>query len=531
MTEYPPPLPAVDRLRDIHAVTDAALAHLDIEDLLGELLERVREILHVDTAAVLLLETNSDFLVATAAKGVEDEVVQGVRIPVGRGFAGRIAAEKRAVVLDQVDHTTVLNPILRDRGIKSMLGVPLLSAGKVLGVLHVGTLSPREFTNEDIELLQLVADRIALATQARLSETERSAALALQHSLLPGRLPVVPGIEFAARYVPGEAEGVGGDWYDVFTLGSGSLCVVMGDVVGRGLRAAVVMGRLRSTLRAYAITTDDPAEILAMVDKKLQHFEPSEMATALLMVLDVNRDVFRISAAGHPAPVVAYPDGSTSLLEFDVDPPLGARTPRRRRTTEIPMQRGSVVCLYTDGLIERRGVPLDDRLEMLCVAVRVEPAEDVCASVMKALVGAEPPVDDIALLCVRISNDGPGLPLVLDFAAEPSSLARIRTALRHWLRDVGATEAATIDLVMAVGEATANAIEHAYGPAGGTVTVDIRLEGADAVVRVTDAGQWRDARGHGRGRGTHIMNTTTDDFRVERRNDGTDVFLRRRIDR
>ena len=522
---------ATDRLREIQAVTDAALAHLDVEDLLTELLDRVRDILQVDTAAVLLLDPASNHLVATAARGIEEEVVQGVRIPVGRGFAGRIAAEKQAVILDRVDHTTVMNPILQQRGINSLLGVPLLSAGDVVGVLHVGTLTRREFTSEDVDLLQLVADRVALATQARLSEAERTAAIALQHSLLPGRLPVMSGIDFAARYVPGEAEGVGGDWYDVFALPSGSVCVVMGDVVGRGLRAAVVMGRLRSTLRSYAITADDPAEILSLVDRKLQYFEPGEMATTLLVVFDVNRGRLRISSAGHPAPVLALSDGTVSLLELPADPPIGVRNARPRRTTDMELPRGAILCLYTDGLVERRGVPLDDRLEQLRSIVRVSAPEDVCASVMQALVGTEAPVDDIALLAVRIADDGPGASLDLELPAVPSSLARIRTSLRRWLAGVDATESAVHDMLVAVGEATANAVEHAYGPTGGTISVKIELDGLEVVVRVSDTGQWRSPRGQGRGRGTLIMETTTDDFHVERGPTGTEVTLRRRIDR
>src|SRR4051812_27452322 len=308
------PLPsATDRLRDIQQITDAALAHLGVEELLNTLLDRVREILQVDTATVLLLDERSNHLVATASRGIEEEVIQGVRIPVGLGFAGRIAAERRAGILDHVDRTSVRNPILSDRGIKSMLGVPLFSAGDVLGVLHIGTLHPREFTSDDIELLQVAADRIALAARWRLSDRERSAAVALQHSLLPGKLPLVSGVEFAARYVPGEAEGVGGDWYDVFALPNGSLCIVMGDVVGRGLRAAVVMGRLRSTLRAYAITSDDPGHVLSLVDRKLQYFEPGEMATALMAVFDTTHDRLAVSTAGHPAPVLAHPDGTTCV--------------------------------------------------------------------------------------------------------------------------------------------------------------------------------------------------------------------------
>jgi len=530
MTDQVPAREATDRLRDIQAVTDAALAHLEVEELLDALLDRVREILRADTAAILLLDERSDFLVATAARGIEEEVVQGVRIPMGLGFAGRIAAQKEAVILDHVDHTTVLNPILRDRGIKSMLGVPLLSAGDVLGVLHVGTLRPRVFTPEDVELLQLVADRVALATQSRISDTDRAAAVALQRSLLPGRLPMVAGVDLAARYVPGEAEGVGGDWYDVFALPSGALCIVMGDVVGRGLRAAVVMGRLRSTLRAYAITNDDPADVLSLVDRKLQYFEPGEMATALVVVYDTNEDRLRISTAGHPAPMVAYPDGSTTMLELSIDPPLGVRTARPRRVTELSLPRGATLCLYTDGLVERRTVPFDDRLDMLREAVKIESPQAVCASVMQRLVGADAPADDIALLVVRVAEHRPGAPWNLAVPAMPASLMPLRTALRRWLQDAGASEAAVIDLLVAAGEAASNAVEHAYGPAGGTVSVSAQLEGDQAVVRVSDSGQWREPRGDHRGRGSLIMQMTTDEVRVERGPEGTEVVLRRRMD-
>jgi GAF domain-containing protein len=130
------------RLENLQSVTDAALAHLDLHDLLDELLNRVRTVLDVDTAAILLLDEETDELVARAAKGLEEEVEAGVRIPVGLGFAGRVAADRRPVVLPDVDHADVLNPILRQKGIKTMLGVPLLVEGGPIGVLHVGTLVP-----------------------------------------------------------------------------------------------------------------------------------------------------------------------------------------------------------------------------------------------------------------------------------------------------------------------------------------------------------------------------------------------------
>ena len=169
-------VPDAERLRRLQALTDAALGHLHLEELLAALLERTRDMLETDTCATLLLDEERGELVARAAVGIEEEVEQGVRIPLGRGFAGRVAAEGRPVVLDDVDHADVLNPILREKGIKSMLGVPLRVHGQVIGVVHVGTLTPRKFVKEDIELLQLAADRMSIAiSHAHAFEAERSA--------------------------------------------------------------------------------------------------------------------------------------------------------------------------------------------------------------------------------------------------------------------------------------------------------------------------------------------------------------------
>ena len=171
-----------EHVRRLQSVTDAALAHLRLDELLGALLERTRQILEVDTCAILLLDEDTNELVARAALGIEEEVEQGVRVPVGGGFAGRIAAEKRPVILDDVDHAHVLNPLLREKGIKSMLGVPLVVEGEVRGVLHVGSLVHRAFEEGEVELLQLVADRAALAIEhSRLFEAERAARERIEH--------------------------------------------------------------------------------------------------------------------------------------------------------------------------------------------------------------------------------------------------------------------------------------------------------------------------------------------------------------
>ena len=177
----------------------------------------------------------------------------------------------------------VLDPLLLDKGLRSRLGVPLVAHGSPLGVLHVGTLVPRRFADGEVELLQLAADRAATAVQSLATRAARAAGRELQRGLLPSALPAIPGVESAARYVPGAAS-VSGDWYDVFTLPSGELCVAMGDVAGHGLRAAVVMGRMRSALRAYALESPDPAEVLHRLDRKIEHFEPGAMATVLYAV-------------------------------------------------------------------------------------------------------------------------------------------------------------------------------------------------------------------------------------------------------
>ena len=398
---WPPPPDAGDKLQGIRSVTDAALSYLGADDLLITLLSRVREILNADTAAVLLLDNSGRQLIATAASGLEEEVSQGVRIPVGQGFAGRIAAERRPVILDHVDHGNVLNPLLLEKGIRSLAGVPLLVHGAVLGVLHVGTVHNRVFTADDAALLQLAADRAALAVQSLQSREDLAAAIALQRSLVPSALPALRGAEIATRYVPGSGH-VGGDWYDAFVLPSGELGMVVGDVAGSGLGAAVIMGRIRSALRAYVLEFPDPADVLGKLDRKMQYFEEGDvMATVLYAVLDPDSGQLRISSAGHFPPVIAAPGQRGAMPQIAVDPPIGVADAPVRQVTTLALAPGAVLCLFTDGLVERRDEPIDDGITLLCETVTPGPPEGVCVSVMQALVGRQYPGDDIALLVLR----------------------------------------------------------------------------------------------------------------------------------
>jgi len=399
------------RLKDIEAVTDAALSRLDGQSMLDVLLDRLKTVLDVDTAAVLLLDRTAGELVATAASGLGEEVAQGVRVPLGAGFAGRIAASGRPMALDRVAPDTVSNQLLIDRGIKAMLGVPLLAGGHVIGVLHVGSLSGRQFTPEDADLLQLAADRAASALQSITAQDDRLAAVALHRSLRPQTLPRVPGVELAARYITGTGY-VGGDWYDVFPMPGGKrLGLVIGDVAGSGLPAAVIMGRMRSALRAYVLETDDPSVALRKLDRKIQYFEPEDaMATVQYSVYEPSSGRLVMSSAGHLPPVLAAPGEEPRVLEFDVDLPIGVADDPPRRSTVVELPPGSMLCCYTDGLVERRGEVLDTGIGLLAralgkaaTAVRggsppVPAPEMACAAVMRALLSRAPARDDVALL-------------------------------------------------------------------------------------------------------------------------------------
>ncbi|MGI5239786.1 PP2C family protein-serine/threonine phosphatase [Dactylosporangium sp. CA-139066] len=390
-----------EHLRRLQLITDTALSRLGLEDLLQELLVRARELLHADSATVMLLDASGSELSATATSGLEREVYQDIRIPVGRGFAGTVAARAEPLAIEHVDHTNVLSPALLREHIVSVLGVPMITAGQVIGVLYVGARTPRRFSAGDVELLQLVADRVAAATQARAHSLDRAAAVALQRSLLPSRPPEIAGLELAVRYVPGAEVGVGGDWYDVFELPSGNVGVAVGDVAGNGLRAAVVMGRIRSALRAYALETDDPADVLTRLDRKIQRFEPDAMATAVYAVLSPDRSSITISNAGHPPPVLLDPDGPARLAVVRPDLPLGAHPGAERHSTTLPIPAGGTLLLYTDGLVERRTRPIYAGLARLVQVVTRGVPDAVCNTVMEAMLDDQAPTDDIALLALQ----------------------------------------------------------------------------------------------------------------------------------
>lgn len=388
-------------LGGLHALADTNLSGLNMEDFLQELMTRVRDILAADTAAVLLLDEGTGQLVATAAQGIEEEVRQGVRIPLGTGFAGTVAALREPVLIDRVDHTTVANPILWEKGIKALLGVPLLAGDSLLGVLHVGRLDERPFSPADANLLQVVADRVASATQSVQLAAERSAAALLERSLLPGRMPRLPGIEFATRYMTPEDRTVGGDWFDGFVLPSGELWIVVGDVAGRGLPAAVIMGRIKSAMRSYTLLGLPPDEVVELTSNKISYFEADVLATMICAASHPPYKEFRVASAGHPPPVVASPSEGTRLVDIPVSPPMGAPRTGPAGCGAVNLEDEAVMLLYTDGLVERRGENIADGLDRLTQLVTPEDPEWLGFRIVHGMFGLDSPPDDVAMVIAR----------------------------------------------------------------------------------------------------------------------------------
>jgi phosphoserine phosphatase RsbU/P len=398
-----------DWLQELQGVAATSRERLGVADLLNDLLDRVRKILRADTAAVLMVDEASGHLVARAATGLEEEVWQGVHVPLGVGFAGQVALTRKPVMLAQVDPTTVANPILWEMGIQVILGVPLLAGNRLLGVLHVGRLKDDPFVSADAEMLAIVGERVVAALQVRHLAIERAAASLLERSLHPDSLPVCSGLEFATRYITSDDRSVGGDWYDAFVVPSGELWLVVGDVAGHGLDSAVVMGRSKSTLRAYALTGGSPEEVLEQTDRKVHHFEMDAIATAICAVSAPPYARFRLSRAGHPPAVLAAPERPAWLVDSPVDAPLGAPiTTRSGFDVELP--EGGVLVLYTDGLFERRGETLDVSLDRLRRAVRADRPDTVCRDVLRQLVGKSAPDDDIAMVAVQRQHGASAAP-------------------------------------------------------------------------------------------------------------------------
>ncbi|WP_165974516.1 SpoIIE family protein phosphatase [Nonomuraea deserti] len=312
--------------------------------------------------------------------------------------------------------------IIRRTGMHSLIIVPLQARGDILGVaVFVRTENSAPFTKDDLNLAEMLVARAALSLDnARQYTRERTAALALQRDLLPRNLSGGGAVDLAWRYLPSDVIGtVGGDWYDVIPLGDGRVALVVGDVTGHGINAAATMGRLRTAVRTLSYQGLPPDEVLAFLDNMVVRLAEEDAgagdapldtagATCVYAVYDPLTRRCAMAGAGHPPPAIVHPSGEVGFARLPSGTPVGLGLGSYERV-EVELAEGSLIALYTDGLVERRGADIDAGLRRLGTALAA-PAlslDDLCARVIGTMVDDTPSEDDIALLIARTRTAPP----------------------------------------------------------------------------------------------------------------------------
>jgi len=512
----------------LQVLLDAALAHREVDSLLAALLPRVCEVLDAEAGTIAVVNEDGSLIVHSSTAPTPAD--GPVRIEPGEGVAGLVAQSGEPLLLQDPDPDLPKDPALKGMG--SIISMPLKARNKVTGVIQVGVPAPRHFTEDDLLLLGLAADRVAVSMEnVRVFEREHRIAETLQSTLMPNRLPRLPGLEAAARYLPAASEAeVGGDFYDVITMGAGKVGLVMGDVAGKGLAAASLVGRLRSAMRAYALEGHDPPTAVERLNQLLwTEAEETQMATLVFLVVDGSEGTICWANAGHLPPLLVEPGGS-KLLEGMGGMPLGVMPYTTYEVGTAQLEPGATVLLYTDGLVERPGEIIDEGLARLAAAAHEAEGgpERLCDELLAALVPSGGATDDVAMLALHSPPVHERLELTLP--ADPAELASMRTLMRRWLARADGAEEDVAEILAATGEAAANAIEHGSQPAGDQVEIAGVFDDGSVDITVRDHGSWveQSSRENG-GRGLGLMRALMDSVEVAAGPDGTVVHMRRRL--
>ena len=379
-----------------------------------------------------------------------------------------------------------------------------------------------------------VLDQLARLTGSRLDslrlyEREHRLAATLQDSIIPARLPEIPGLLLAAHYSPGNPEAdVGGDWYDALALPNGSLAIAAGDVVGRGVHAAAIMGQLRNAFRAFLLEGYTPADALGRLNGLVTTLGDAYFCTVACALIDPARGFARVATAGHTPPLIVTPDGAVRFQELVPSIAIGAVDEVVYSDTALMLHPGDTLMLYTDGLVERRGRSLDVGLEHLQDAAGCaggDPGilvEHVIERMMRSGVGE----DDVAAIAITVL---PGISdrLRIRLPSDPVHVAGLRRRLRDWLPQMGMGEDEVFDTVLAVSEAAANAIEHAIEPTVGCVDVSVAPAEGRVAVTIHDHGRWKDTPPDAdRGRGLELIEALAEAPVINKSAAGTTVSFR-----
>jgi anti-sigma regulatory factor (Ser/Thr protein kinase) len=420
-------------------------------------------------------------------------------------------------------------------GTPGLLTAPLVGReGHNIGVLQLAGSDHGAFTAEDEAVLVQLARLASIAVEnASLFEREQATAQGLQRQLLPQQLPAVDGLQAAARYLAGgEGLEIGGDWYDVVDLGDDRVGLVIGDVMGRGVHAASVMGQLRIALRAYALEGMRPSAALEALQRLVDSLAGDYFVTALSAEWNLATNTLTFANAGHPPPLLRLADGTVRYLRGTQGVPIGVDPSTTYVEHRVDAPPGSAVLLFTDGLVEHRDLPLDATLETLARAAAAAPAS--AEATAQHVLDAMPPVtgDDVALLIARRpgTRHQPEAPLreegdALWLAATPSNVGHARRWISRKLDLCGANGAIDV-VVLLTSEIVTNAIVHAGTPLTVRVESDeqrVRIAVSDADPEVPAMGEF-DLHSAG-GRGMALLDTLAEDWGVQVEPDGKTVWF------
>ncbi|HEX5096200.1 MAG TPA: SpoIIE family protein phosphatase [Acidimicrobiia bacterium] len=383
-----------------------------------------------------------------------------------------------------------------------------------------------------IVALTSIVTAAAISQRQRVAEREHRVIETLQRSLLPERLPDVPGVDVAARYMPASHDvALGGDWYDVIPLPDGRVGLGVGDVAGHGVGAAASMGQLRMALRAYALEELEPSDVIGRLNRVLRELHPNAMATLWYGNYDPATRELRFASAGHPPPMLVDARRTARYIEAPNGPPLGVVHQLACSDASLHLDVGTTILLYTDGLVERRRASIDEGLNALSERVRQAPAEleALCDHVMDGLTTA--PTDDVALLAIR-PTALVGTQLRLRRPAVLAGVPEARHMMRRWLEHNHVASDDAFDALVAATEAYTNVVQHAYGLQVGAVEVDALIGDGRLEIAIRDRGRWRGGeslRDDGGGRGLLMMRTLMDTVEIDSDQQGTEVRMRRAL--
>lgn len=378
-----------------------------------------------------------------------------------------------------------LRPLIEGR---ALMIAPLIARGTVFGnVLVMRRPGRPPFDEPDVATAEELARRAAVCIDnGRLYRREARAAAELQRSMLPAAPPIVPGAQICYRYVPaGEAVRVGGDWFDAIPLPGGRLALVVGDVMGHGLTSAAIMGQLRTAVRTLAAQDLPPGLLLRQLDDLARRLGDDYIATCVYAVYDPVARRCEVAAAGHLPPVVVSPYGAPTLIRVPAGAPIGVGGVAFE-TVEFDLEDDSLLVMYTDGLVERRGQSLDAGLTALCdhLAGPAKPLESVCDAVLDGLDYVDRRDDDIALLAVRCEGIPDEDVKSWTFDADPANVQDTRRSTRETLAEWGMAD--LVDQVeLMVSELVTNAVLHGAGDIGlrliraGALLCEVRDDGND----------------------------------------------------